>query len=253
MAVIKRADAETHLSRAVTLDLGDLERRGQMLRESAIAEAERVVREAHAERARLIADAREVGYAEGHAEGLAAGKAEGQEIGKAEAIAEYQERLRVFDDAWAGAMAGFVEQRETLLVDARRAVIELAVAIAERVIHRQIELDPTVVEGQLRDLLGLVTAPAMLIVRVHPDDEEFVRVLLPRLREQMVGGIHVRLQTSLEVVRGSCDARTLGGASIDAGIQTQLDRLVRDLLPDRDEQPADNAEQTEEDESERTP
>ena len=48
MAVIKRADAETRAHRPVSLDLGDLDRRGQMLREAAVAEAERIVREAHA-------------------------------------------------------------------------------------------------------------------------------------------------------------------------------------------------------------
>ncbi len=238
MAVIKRADAETHMHRCVTLDLGDLDRRGQMLREAATAEAERVVREAHAERARLLSDAAEVGRAQGHAEGYAAGKTEGIEQGRAEALAEFREKLSKLDAAWSEAMAMFLKQRETMLIEAKRGAVELAVAIAERVVHREIELDPTVVEDQLRELLGLVTAPATLIVRVHPEDEALVREVLPKLREQFVGGIHVRLQTDSSVQRGSCAARTLGGASIDASIQTQLDRLVRDLLPDRPDDPA---------------
>ncbi|MFG0243926.1 MAG: FliH/SctL family protein [Phycisphaerales bacterium JB054] len=233
MAVIKRADAERRAHRPVSLDLGDLDRRGQMLREAAVAEAERIVREAHAERDRLLSDATEVGLARGHAEGLAAGTAEGREAGKAEAVAEFRERLGEMDSAWAAEMATFLHRREALLTEAKRAVIELAVAIAERIVHRQIEIDPTLVQDQLRDLLGLVTAPATLVVRVHPEDEPLVEAVLPRLREQLSGTVHVRFEPDPEVARGACHARTLGGASIDAGIATQLDRVVRDLLPDR--------------------
>lgn len=233
MAVIKRADAGSHMHRSIALDLGDLDRRAHMMREAATAEAERIVREAHAERARLLSDAAELGRAQGHAEGYAAGKAEGFQHGQADAVAEFRERLGELDSAWAETMAAFQEQRETLLIEAKRGAIELAVAIAERVVHREIEVDPNVVESQLREMLGLVTAPATLIVRIHPEDETLVREVLPKLREQFVGGIHVRLQTDSAVQRGSCTARTLGGASIDASLETQLDRIVRDLLPDR--------------------
>ena len=233
MAVIKRADAETRAQRPVTLDLGDLDRRGQMLRDAAVSEAERVVHDAHAERERLIADATEIGRARGHAEGFAAGTAEGREAGRSEALAEYRERLQEMDRSWATEISGFLERREALLAEAKRATVELAVAIAERIVHRKIEIEPAVVEDQLRDLLGLVTAPATLLVRVHPDDEPIVGAVLPRLREHLSGTVHVRLEPDPTVGRGSCHAHTLGGASIDASIETQLDRLVRDLLPDR--------------------
>ncbi len=234
MALIKRADAETHGHTRVRLDLGDMGRRGEMLREAAVAEAERIVREAHAERERILDGSAERGRAEGHAQGLEEGRAEGHTQGKTEAIEEYREKLGVFDDSWSVAMGEFVEQRESLLVESRRGVIELAIAIAERVVHRAIEIDEAAVEIQLREVLSLVAAPATLIVRVHPDDEELVREVLPKLREQFIGGIHVRLQTDSGVTRGSCKARTLGGSSIDATVETQLDRIVRDLLPDRE-------------------
>jgi flagellar biosynthesis/type III secretory pathway protein FliH len=231
MALIRRADARTHPQTAVRLDLGDLGRRGEMLRESAIAEAERVVAEAHEERARILSGAEGAGRAVGYAAGLE----KGREQGRAEAASEFREKLAALDASWAGAMAGFIADRETLLLAARRGVVELAVAIAGRVVHRVAELDPTVVEDQIRGVLALVAGPATLIMRVHPEDEALTREVLPRLREQFVGGIHVRLQADPTVSRGSCVARTLGGSSIDASLETQLDRIVRDLLPDRAE------------------
>lgn len=233
MALIKRADAETRAYSRVTLDLGDLDRRGQMLREAAVAEAERIVREAHADREGLVSGAAAEGRAAGHAEGLAAGRAEGFERGRAEALAEFREKLAEQDSAWSALMGAFLEQRESLLIESRRGVVELAVAIAGRVVHRTIELDATVVEDQLREVLALVAAPATLVVRIHPEDDALAQEVLPRLRERLLGGVHVRLEADPSVSRGSCVARALGGSSIDATVETQLDRVVRDLLPDR--------------------
>ena len=52
---------------------------------------------------------------------------------------------------------------------------------------------------------------------------------------QRGGNVFGRLKdlvTDATVGRGSCVARTLGGAAIDASVATQLDRLVRELMPD---------------------
>jgi flagellar assembly protein FliH len=233
VALIKRADADSAHHRRVSLDLGDLARRAELMREAAGAEAERIVREAHEERRRILSGAGEEGRAAGFASGRADGLAEGRERGRGEALEEYRDRLAQTEAAWLEMVRAFEADRERLLTEGRRAVIELAVAIAERVVHRAIEMDASVVEDQLRELLALVGGPSTLVVRIHPDDEALVREVLPALREQLVGGVHIRLAPDSEVGRGSCVARTLGGAVIDASIQTQLDRLVRELLPDR--------------------
>lgn len=233
MALIKRADADTALHRKVTLDLGDLARRAALMREAAEAEAARILAAAHEERRRLLDGAaeegRRQGFAEGRGEGLEAGRTEGH----AAALAECRGRLEEIEKAWAASVETFERERETILVESRREVIELAVAIAERVVHRVIEVEPGVIEDQLRELLALVAAPTTLIVRIHPEDEPLVAEALPALRERLIGGIHVRLVADSSVGRGSCTARTLGGASIDATVGTQLDRLVRELLPER--------------------
>lgn len=233
MAVIKRADADTHLCGRVTLNLGDLDHRGRMICEAAAAEAERIVNEAHAERRRLIERAEAEGRAAGHAEGFEQGLTEGRERGRADAVAEYRERLSDVDASWAAAMQEFIAQRQSLLSEARRGALDLALAIAERVVHRQIELDPTVALDQVEAVLGLVTTPATLIVRLHPNDEPLVAEALPSLHAALADGTHVRLEPDASLPRGSCVARTLGGSSINADISTQLDRIARDLLPDR--------------------
>lgn len=228
MAIIKQSETDSTFHRSVRLDLGDLAQRADLLRRAATEEAERILREAHAERERIIGGASAEGIARGRAEGLI----EGRERGRAEAVEEFRRRLDSVEQSWAATMKEFIVLRDSILAESRREVVRLAAAIAGRVVHRQIELDPTIIEDQLRELLTFVAAPSTLVVTIHPDDEELVRAAMPRLQEQLVGGVHVRLVSAAEVSRGSCTARTLGGASIDATVETRLDRLVRELLPD---------------------
>lgn len=233
MALIKRSQSDPAQHRAIALDLGDLGRRAELMREAAAAEAERVIAEAHRERDRIISGAAEEGRATGFAEGREAGLAEGREAGRAAALAETRERLSALEESWAALIEDFEGRREAILIESRRAVVELAVAVAERVVHRKIEVDPDVVVEQVREVLALVAAPTSLLVRIHPDDEPLVREVLPQLRERLAGGVHVRLSQDETISRGSCVARTMGGAVIDGAVETQLARLVRDLLPGR--------------------
>ncbi len=227
MALIK-GQAQSGAGHAVSLDLGDLARRGEMLKEAATQQARAIVQQAHEERARILEGAHEAGRKQGYE----AGFKEGFEAGKAQAIADFAEQLKSTGKVWESMLEEFSQQREHFLTQSRHAVIELAVAIAQRVVHRTVELDPTVVEDQLREMLSLVAAPATLIVRVHPDDESLVRDAVPAIKSSLPGGLHIRLVSDSTVSRGSCLARTLSGASIDASLETQLDRVVADVLPD---------------------
>lgn len=239
MALIKGQATQKTAGHAVLLDLGDLARRGAMLKEAAAQQAQAIVQQAHDERARILEGAHEAG----HKEGYEAGFKEGLEAGKAQAIAAFTDQLKSTEKVWESMLEEFAQQREHFLTQSRHAVIELAVAIAQRVVHRTVELDPTVVEDQLRDMLSLVAAPATLIVRVHPDDEALVRDALPAIKSALPSGLHIRLVSDSTVSRGSCLARTLSGASIDASLETQLDRVVADVLPDRENQQENQADQ----------
>lgn len=231
MALIKRADADTHLHRPIALDLGDLARRGELMRDAAAKEAERVLAGARAERDRILQGSAEEGRAAGFAEGHAAGLAEGRQAGHAEAAGETRERLAELAASWERSVAEFEAAREELLSEGRRAVVELAAAIARRVVHRAVELDPTLVLDQVGQMLALVTAPSTMVLRVHPRDEALIAEAMPALRERLASGVHVRLAADESLSRGSCEARMLGGASVDATLETQLERVLADLLP----------------------
>jgi flagellar assembly protein FliH len=244
MPVLKLANSMAPKD-AVVLDLGDLQRQGEVLVERARARAAHIVGQAEAERERLIADATAVG----HAQGLAAGRAEGEAAGRAEghagALAEHGATLAAIEAAWTGALEVFVGQRERLLDDARREIVMLAALLASRVVKRSVELDPSVVVGQMEAVLGLVMRPSRVVLCVHPADRAVVERAMPGLVARFGTVTHAALEEDEGLSRGSCLARLQPaegrggsgldgggiGGEIDASIQTQLERLADALLP----------------------
>lgn len=231
MALIKNANAHTAARHAVVLDLGDLKRQGDLLKQSARAEAERIIVDARRRRDELIAGAAEEGRRAGHAEGFEQGRAEGHAQGLAQALESRRESLDAATDAWLKVIDAFEAQREHLFVESRLDVIRLALRLAEKVIKRSIQADPQVAESQLEAVLSLLSNRARMVVAIHPDDEQTIRDAMPRLMNRFSGAAHVELVPDASLQRGSVVARTEAGAVVDASIDTQLERLADALLP----------------------
>ncbi len=234
MALIKRTELHGMVYDPVPMDMEDVRRRAERMREEAEAYAKRVVEEGKAERERLIRDAAEVGREHGYQEGYTQGLAQGEKDGKqkaAETRGEVQDALQA---AWAEALDAFRASRDDMLEQARDDVLELACAIACKVVRRTVELDREAVREQLAAVLEAHARPTSLLIRVHPDDEAVARDALPELMATLTGGDHAELETDERVPRGSCAALTEGAGAIDARIDAQLERIVRELMPDRD-------------------
>jgi type III secretion protein L len=232
MAMIRQADVQSFTRDAVVLNLGDLLAQGEAIKARARAEAAEITAAARQERERIMKGAREEGLALGKKDGLAQGLVEGRAQGQAEALAQTKERLAALDDAWTKTAAEFGAGKDEMLASARRDVLRLACAIAERVVKRAVSLDPTLVRDQVAAALEQVGRATRVRVLVHPDDEPLVREALPSLAACVGGEGQVTLAGEASLSRGSCVVRTVGGGVIDASLETQLDTIARVLLPD---------------------
>ncbi len=231
MGLIKRADIEQYTRDALVLDLHDLEKRGQAVIEAANAQANQILRDAHAQRDQLISsatnDGRDQGYKEGFEQGLAEGVAKGIE----EARAAQAQLLDQLSQMWIAQLDGFEQQRDTMLEQARTQIVELGAQIAQRVTRRVIELDPSVVLNEMEAILSSMTESTRLVLAVHPGDIELAQAQLPKMIERFAACEHAQVVTDPSLEPGSCVARTPSGGIIDASITTQLDRIISALLP----------------------
>lgn len=230
MAVLKANQHASYPKDAIVLDLGDLGRQAARLRMAAEAKAAAIVTKAEEEAARLVASAESKGFEQGRQEGFAKGLAEGREQGAKQALAEQAQQLAQVQAAWRDVAQQLENQRKQMDVEARQTVLEFALKLTERIVHRAIEVDRDVIVDQVASALAYVLRPLDVVVRIHPEDRPLLETAMPQLMEQFTHLQHVRLQDDPEVTRGGCVV-TYGQGEIDATIETQIRRVVDLVLP----------------------
>mgnify|MGYP003651923076 CR=1 FL=1 len=231
MAVIKKSEAASAARNAVVLDLGDIARQAELLRLRAEEQAEAIVAEARAERARLVKSGYDEGFAQGQKKGYAEGRKQGEEEGKQESTIAARVKLDEIERAWTEALDDFADGRHHLLVECKQNVIRLAISIAERVIHRAVEQDERVVLAQVEHALKLIGRPTRVAVLINPDDGAMVRRALPSISARLGAVEHVVLEEDETITQGGCIVRTAEGGEIDASLETQIRRIAQTLLP----------------------
>lgn len=230
MPVLKHRDATGFAKDAVVLDLGDIGRQAARIRMQAEAKAAQIINDAERQAQKLIDEAEGIGFERGKEFGYGEGLEHGRKAGHAEALAGSQEQLALLQTAWADVAEQLDGQRRAMDREARRAVLEFALQMAERLVHRVIEVDPTVVVDQLAAALSLIMRPMDVTVRINPDDREILAEAMPQLMAEFNQFQHVQLTDDASIHRGGCVV-TYGQGAIDATVQKQIDRVIDVILP----------------------
>ncbi|MCH2132356.1 MAG: hypothetical protein MK116_01275 [Phycisphaerales bacterium] len=236
MPVIKSNDSDGLSSQGLSLEC--VESRARAIIEKARGDAARVLQSAVAT-ARAQADeireqARQEGFETGQAEGLA----RGQEAGQAEAHAAMREQLESLVSSWTTLLDDWTLHEQEVRQDAARRVLDLAVSLSERLVHRHVEVDPSIVVDQLRQALDLAQSPADLEIIVAESDRQRVHHALPGLLERFDAIGYVSIRACPEMAAGGCRLQMRGG-EIDASLEVQLQRLTDAILPCRHQEIAE--------------
>lgn len=239
MPLIKQANSNSLVRDAIVLDLGDLRRQADAIVEDARVEAAALLAAARSEAEEITRNA----APEGRAQGIAAGRIEGERLGRADAIKQVSDQLAQLMRRWTDAIDRWERERAAMMLAAREDVIALAIEIARNVVHRRIEVDPSLVVDQVESALAMVARPTSLRIAVHPADRALVEEALPAIVVRFADAASIALVEREDVERGGCIVSTAGG-EIDANISTQIERLAESLLPARRAHQADPPEQT---------
>jgi len=117
----------------------------------------------------------------------------------------------------------FGQERDRYLHNVEREVVELALAIAARILRREAQMDPLLLTGAVRVALGQLAGSTKVRLRVPPAELDLwteTIALLPNLatKPTVVPGEDMRL--------GDCVIETEMG-SVDLGIRAQLGEIER--------------------------
>jgi len=145
------------------------------------------------------------------------GFSEGRNVGHEQAVAEIAPVM----DRLSRSLADLATVRSQVRKTAESDLLKLAIAVARRVIHRELTLDPGSIEGLIRVALEKLESRELCRVRVHPNQEPVIRTLLARF-----SAAPVELIPDGTLQSGDVLFETAHG-TLDGSIEAQLQEIER--------------------------
>lgn len=147
-----------------------------------------------------------------------------REEGRREAVASLQRdmesRVQSERAQVSSALDAFMAEKKKYFSGLEREVVRLALAIAERVLHRESAMDPTLLAGAARVLLEQVDQESAATLLVGQGDAAQWKAAMLTLDREVA----IREDASLQ--RGECLLQTDSG-SFELGLKSQLCEIER--------------------------
>lgn len=156
------------------------------------------------------AAAREMGRQEGEAQGRAAGE-------------PHLAQVRASVDA---ALAGFARDRAQYYQQVETEVVQLALAIARKILHREAQVDPMLLAGLVRITLEKIESATKVVVRVHPQQVSECRSYFA---QHMEAGQVPDVVEDAAVQKDHCVLQTALGTT-EVGVDLQLKEIEQGLF-----------------------
>jgi flagellar assembly protein FliH len=169
------------------------------------------------QQARLAALEREAfakGYAQGERAGIEAGA----------------KRVDAMLRRVAQTLEDLAQLRRTIVRETERQMVELSLTLAQRVITREVSLDPTLVAAIAHVALERLGESSPATIRLNPEDYAIVSAH----KGEHWSGAQVTILPDPAVARGGCIVESEFG-TVDGSVAAQLAELTRVLLGDSTE------------------
>jgi flagellar assembly protein FliH len=147
--------------------------------------------------------------------------------GALECLAKFEEQLARERSAVAQALAGFARERAAYYQKIEAEAVQLALSIARKVLHREAQVDPTLLMGIVRVALDGIEGATGVTLAVDPQQAAGWRNYLTAANlgaEQMP-----QIVEDATLAAGQCELRTSMGAAT-LGIEVQLKEIEQGLM-----------------------
>jgi flagellar assembly protein FliH len=166
----------------------------------------------------------------GDADDTAAREAQARALGRQEGAAEarkvFEEQLARERASLAAALQQFTRDRAAYFPRIEGEVVQLALSIARKILHREAQLDPLLLAGIVRVALEKIDGATGVRLRVHPENA-------PDWRRYL--SIHLEPADLPEIVEDasqppdSCSLETAMGTAA-VGLEAQLKEIEQGLM-----------------------
>ena len=176
-------------------------------------------------RERVIAEARNAGRDEGFRHAATEIRQQADEI--AERLVT--EQLATALPALRAAAESLQAERDRWLIRWEETAVRLGVAIAEKLLRRQLTARPELATGMISDALRLAAGQPQLTVYLHPEDLAAWGDRAAQIIQSLTACADTILVPEIQTTRGGCRIETRHG-EIDARVETMLHRIAEELV-----------------------
>ncbi len=153
------------------------------------------------------------GFEEGRREGLMLGKSE---------VAPLISKLKI-------ASQTILQAKEEALNQAQKEVVEMALAIAKRVVRANVQMNKEIVTNMVEESLRRVMDKERILIRVNPKDAEEIRAHRAKYTTSVEGIENLEIVADRRVSPGGCVVETNTG-NIVADLDAQLEEIKEKLI-----------------------
>ncbi len=221
MATIIRKDSAsaahaTHAAQPVAFSFTDMRGQADNYLETVRREAAKIVQQAHSQAEQIRRQA----------------EATGRKAAEAATERMLEEKITKRMNSLLPAL----EQLATQINDAKgemlshweRSVLQVVIAISERVVRRQLVKEPTIALDVVADALRLAAGSADITLHLNPTDYENLGTQIDRLAATLCRLAPSQIISDPDISAGGCRVVTKFG-EIDERIEAQLRRIEQDL------------------------
>jgi flagellar assembly protein FliH len=177
----------------------------------------------------LMAEAEKRGHEKGHSEGLAKGREEGRQAAYEAESRRVREQTAPLARRLADISAAIEDERKDNLARAQADLLKCALAVARKVVKREVTVNEDVIKMNLGKAIELSAEKSEIQVRLNPADLQIIEEYVPQLKNAFSKLKSIHFVADMSVSQGGCIVQGRGG-DVDARIETQFEEIERQLL-----------------------
>ena len=152
--------------------------------------------------------------------GFAQGEKDGFELGEKKARKAIENIETLFDE--------MISLKQEILKQHEKEILDLTFAIAEKIVHHLTGFNERGVKEAVFNALNLAIEKSKIVLSVNPEDYDYIEELRPDLFKKYKELKSITVSSDPSITRGGCFLKTQY-ADIDAGIETQLEKIYQCL------------------------
>ena len=217
--IIKAGQAEQliHSAGGHAFEFGDISRLAAVEIEKAKKQAASIVAAAEQRAIKIESDAFQSGQQKATTQGIAA------------AEKRVEKALQPLLQSMASGAEKLDQQRIEWQQEWETQLIDLACAIAEKVIRNELSFRPDISASWVKEVLELASSETAAQLLIHPADRETLGAQAERIRQAVARGLVLEIQADDSLSQGECRLMTRRG-ELDQRIESQLSRVMEELL-----------------------